>query len=111
MLSLDSKLFFWIRLHNVNDTAQKAENKRPKPDIEEVTARVEKSERKQLIQESSPAKQEAVSQTKLPKNATSAKASREKKWHETPFIYNYLDGHSDVVSCVDLDGDYVVSGR
>lgn len=73
--------------------AKELENKRPRP-------------------ETSPAKQETKIQAKAQKEVPLAKpAVAEKKWHETPFVFNYLDAHSDLVSCVDLDDDYVISGR
>ena len=35
-----------------------------------------------------------------------------KSWHENQqFVYNNLEAHSDMVCCVDLDHDYIISGR
>ena len=35
-----------------------------------------------------------------------------KAWHEIhQFVYNGLEAHSDVVCCVDLDDDFIISGR
>jgi hypothetical protein len=35
-----------------------------------------------------------------------------KAWHEIhQFVYNGLEAHSDIVCCVDLDDDFIISGR
>lgn len=34
-----------------------------------------------------------------------------KGWHETPFVFNILEAHNDIVTCVDFDEEFVVSGR
>lgn len=34
-----------------------------------------------------------------------------KGWHETPFLLNTLEAHNDIVTCVDFDEDYIISGR
>lgn len=50
--------------------------------------------------------------TKPNMNKETKKESPAKKaWHETPFLLNILESHNDIVCCVDLDENYIISGR
>ena len=56
----------------------------------------------------------AQQQTKI-KSGMNKETNKEtpatKAWHETPFLLNSLEAHNDIVCCVDLDEDYIISGR
>lgn len=43
--------------------------------------------------------------------ASNKKLPATKAWHDTPFILNELDVHNDIVFSVDIDEDYIISGR
>jgi hypothetical protein len=42
---------------------------------------------------------------------TKKESPAKKAWHETPFLLNILESHNDIVCCVDLDENYIISGR
>ena len=58
-----------------------------------------------------PAQQQTKIKSGMNKETNIKEIPATKAWHETPFLLNSLEAHNDIVCCVDLDEDYIISGR
>jgi len=68
-----------------------------------------KKSKSEVIQ---PTQQQAAKKNTAPMVKATPPAPVVKAWHENhQFVYNGLEAHSDMVCCIDLDDDFIISGR
>ncbi|XP_046464232.1 kinesin-like protein KIF21A [Daphnia pulex] len=87
-----------------------------RPSIEESTSSV--SPESSTVNSSQTKKPKAeIPESQEPKKTKPNNMQKETKqspatkaWHETPFLLNMLESHNDIVCCVDLDENYIISG-